>query len=84
MDKKADMRAATRQLRDDMEAGIVDKGMFNEKQLTQIKSGLDKIEGYTWNYHQDLGRIQLILEKIRKDTGHVGGFEMWGGEKGKI
>jgi filamentous hemagglutinin len=55
--------------------------MFTEIQLAQIKSGSDKIKGYTWHHHRDVGRMQLVPKQIHKDTGHVGGFEMWGGKK---
>jgi hypothetical protein len=81
MSREAHMRAGTRQLRADIEAGVIDKNMFSEKQLTQIKSGLYKIEGYTWHHHQDLGRMQLVPTDIHKEVKHVEGFEMWGGGK---
>jgi filamentous hemagglutinin len=81
IDKKAHMRAATRQLKAEIEAGIVDKNMFTAEQLHDIKSGSYKIEGFTWHHHQDFGRMQLIPEEIHSKTGHVGGFEMWGGKK---
>jgi hypothetical protein len=81
MNREVHMRAATRQLRRDIEAGIVDKNVFSEKQLNQIKSGLEKIEGCTWHHHQDVGRMQLVPESIHKEVQHVGGFEMWGGKK---
>ena len=35
-------------------------------------------ENYTWHHHQDIGRMQLVDQKIHKETGHVGGYEIWG------
>ncbi|MDR1488612.1 MAG: HNH endonuclease [Holosporales bacterium] len=43
-----------------------------------MKSGLEKIDGYTWHHHQDVGRMQLVPEKIHADTGHFGGDALWG------
>jgi RHS repeat-associated protein len=41
-------------------------------------AGLDKTpEGYTWNHHQDYGKMQLIEKGVHKDTGHTGGFSIW-------
>lgn len=74
-------RMATRQLRADIEAGIVDENMFTEKQLNQIKSGLESVEGFVWHHHQDIGRMQLLLRRIHEATGHVGGDKLWGIQK---
>jgi filamentous hemagglutinin len=81
MSREAHMRAATRQLRADIEAGIVPKNMFNEGQLSDITKGIEKIRGFTWHHHEDVGRMQLVPEDIHEFVKHVGGFEMWGGEK---
>ena len=56
------MRAATRDLRDQIQLGYVDKELFNTAQLKDIYSGKSKIKGYTWHHHQDTGRMQLIPE----------------------
>ncbi len=34
-------------------------------------------EGYVWHHHQDFGKMQLVDEKIHKQTGHTGGFSLW-------
>ncbi|MDR1432950.1 MAG: HNH endonuclease [Puniceicoccales bacterium] len=81
MTSEGHMRAATRQLRGDIKAGIVDKNMFTEAQLKDIMSGKDTIKDYTWHHHQDVGRMQLVPENIHEDVRHVGGFKMWGGKK---
>jgi hypothetical protein len=74
-------RMATRQLRSDIETGIINRNMFTEKQLAQIKDGFESIEDYTWHHHQEVGRMQLIQRQIHKDAGHVGGDKLWGMQK---
>jgi hypothetical protein len=36
---------------------------------------------FTWHHHQDVGRMQLVPRTIHRDTGHIGGFEMWYGRQ---
>ena len=81
MSMDAHMRAATRQLRADIETGVVQGNMFNDNQMKQIMSGFDKIDGYTWHHHQDVGRMQLLPEELNKKFGHVGGNDLWGMKK---
>ena len=78
MSRDAHMRAATRQLRSDIETGIIDKNIFDKYQLEDIMSGDKKIRGFTWHYHQDVGRMQLVPTSIHKWVKHVGGFDLWG------
>jgi hypothetical protein len=78
MTPDAHMRAATRKLREDVLAGKVDRKMFTDAEWTQIKGGHEKIGEYTWHHHQDSGRMQLVPSKIHKDTGHLGGDDLWG------
>ncbi len=35
-------------------------------------------EGHVWHHHQITGRMQLVNEKIHAQTGHTGGFSIWG------
>jgi filamentous hemagglutinin len=64
--RSAEMRAATRQLRDDIKAGRVDAGQFTEEQLTKIKSGSSSIPGYTWHHNAQSApnNMQLVPSKI--------------------
>jgi hypothetical protein len=80
MNREAHMRAATRQLRADIEAGRVSRGIFDEVQLRKIMSGEKKIPGYTWHHHQETGRMQLVPTDIHEWIKHVGGTELWGME----
>jgi hypothetical protein len=76
-DRSAHMRQSTRDLRNSIQTGEINANIFTERQLQQIKSGSDKISGYTWHHHQDGGRMQLIPEDIH-DLSHVGGYSLWG------
>jgi hypothetical protein len=71
------MRAATRDLRDKIQMGKINKNIFTEEQLRDIFAGDKKIYGYTWHHHQDTGRMQLITEEAHNTTGHVGGMDLW-------
>ncbi len=76
-DPKYHMRACTRELREKINSGAIDKKLFNESQLNAIKKGEDKIPGYTWHHHQDFGRMQLISEELHNKTKHIGGMKLW-------
>jgi hypothetical protein len=76
-DSTLHMRAATRDLREAIERGEVAASQFTETQLRAIQGGKPKIPDWTWHHHQDVGRMQLIPTVIHKQTGHVGGFELW-------
>jgi filamentous hemagglutinin len=71
--RSAEMRAATRQLREDIENGKVDASMFTDKQLEQIKSGSKTIKGYTWHHNSQSSpnNMQLVPSEIHnvKDGG---------------
>jgi hypothetical protein len=73
----AHMRAATRDLREKINKGIIDRNQFTQKQLEAIYSGKGQIPEFTWHHHQDTGRMQLIREEIHNKTGHVGGMNLW-------
>ena len=34
--------------------------------------------GYTWHHHQETGRMQLVNTQIHRQTGHTGGYSIWG------
>ena len=76
-DPQSHMRAATRDLRSQIEKGNVDPKKFTEKQLKQIEKGKEKIDGHTWHHHQDLGRMQLVPHELHAKTTHVGGMNKW-------
>lgn len=76
-DPKGHMRAATRNLRENIQSGKISPDQFTKEQLADIKAGKEKINGFTWHHHQDTGRMQLIPEEIHEKVGHVGGMDMW-------
>ena len=77
---KAQMRAATRELRDVLQANPALRSRFTPQQLKAIQSGKAEIPGLTWHHHQDVGRMQLIPHSVHSKVGHIGGDAMWGGK----
>ncbi|MFI8710097.1 WXG100 family type VII secretion target [Bacillus sp. NPDC077411] len=55
---------------------------FTETEIQALKRG-DNPRGYTWHHHQDTGRMQLVEYEIHKDTGHTGGYRIWGKDSEK-
>ncbi|WP_288395108.1 HNH endonuclease [uncultured Vagococcus sp.] len=53
------------------------KQKFTNQDLELLKSGKTP-KGYTWHHHQDTGVMELVDAKIHKETGHSGGFSLWG------
>ncbi|MED1169262.1 WXG100 family type VII secretion target [Bacillus paranthracis] len=55
---------------------------FTAEEIELFKNG-QKPKTYTWHHHQDTGRMQLVDAKLHKQTGHTGGYNIWGkdGEK---
>ena len=80
VDYTGQMKLATQDLADAIRKGQIDKSKFEPEQLKAIFSGQSKIPDYTWHHHQDSGRMQLIPERIHRETGHIGGEAM---SKGK-
>ena len=84
--RSAEMRAATRQLRDDIESGKVDDSQFTKEQLKYIKKGSDKIPDYTWHHNAKSApnNMQLVPSKIHnvKEGGvpHTGEGSMSNGK----
>lgn len=51
---------------------------FNDLQLEQIKAG-ETPDGFTWHHSEEVGKLQLVDERIHALTGHAGGRTIWGG-----
>ena len=64
--RAAEMRVATRQLRDDIESGKVDASMFTEQQLNDIKKGKAEIKDLTWHHNAQSApnNMQLVPRNI--------------------
>jgi hypothetical protein len=71
------MRAATRDLREKIKQGVVDKNKFTSEQLDKIIKGKASISELTWHHHQDTGRMQLVPRNLHDQVGHVGGMNLW-------
>ncbi len=76
-DSQKHMRAATADLKRQIEIGRIDKNLFTEVQLRDIALGKAKINGLTWHHHQDQGRMQLIPQDLHQRVGHIGGINAW-------
>ncbi|MHA3916768.1 DUF637 domain-containing protein, partial [Halovulum sp. GXIMD14793] len=70
------MRAATRDLRSQINAGLVDPSQFSTAQLRAIRGGSPTIPGYTWHHHEEVGRMQLIPREVHGCVSHAGGHAM--------
>lgn len=75
---KADMKAASRALWTEIEAGQISRDLFTEKQLKEIELGSDKIPGLTWHHdgitlnRDGTGPMLLLDERAHRTFGHVG------------
>ena len=78
VDAKADMKAASRALWAEIEAGRVDRRLFTDQQITAIRLGKDKAIGLTWHHDGTLlnpdgtGPMLLLDERAHKLFNHVG------------
>ena len=78
VDAKVDMRAASRALWAEIEAGRGDGGVFTEKQLKAIRLGQDKVDGLTWHHNgislnsDGTGPMLLLDQKAHQSFSHVG------------
>ncbi|MGN0299526.1 MAG: HNH endonuclease, partial [Lachnospiraceae bacterium] len=52
------------------------RSKFTEAEIAIKEGGVPK--AYTWHHHQDKGVMQLVDRKIHRQTGHTGGFSIWG------
>lgn len=55
---------------------------FTEEEIQLFKIGKTP-EHYTWHHHQDAGRMQLVDYQTHHDTGHTGGYKIWGKDSDK-
>ncbi|MCY9846361.1 hemagglutinin repeat-containing protein [Vibrio caribbeanicus] len=72
--KRAEMRAATRDLRDKINNGTVDKSEFTSAQLREINAGSEAIPGYTWHHNAQSSpnNMQLIPRDVHNAAKHIG------------
>ena len=55
---------------------------FTDEEIQLFKIGKTP-EHYTWHHHQDTGRMQLVDYQNHHDTGHTGGYKIWGKDSDK-
>ncbi|TKI82959.1 type VII secretion protein, partial [Bacillus wiedmannii] len=55
---------------------------FTYEEIQLFKMGKTP-EHYTWHHHQDTGRMQLVDYQTHHDTGHTGGYKIWGKDSDK-
>ncbi|MBU5315382.1 HNH endonuclease [Clostridium bornimense] len=53
------------------------RSQFTDAEIAIFKEG-GVPKAYTWHHHQDAGKMQLVNRKIHRQTGHTGGFSIWG------
>ena len=53
------------------------RAKFTEEQLEDIANGRTP-DGYTWHHNQQPGEMQLVDENVHSQTGHTGGYSIWG------
>ena len=53
------------------------RAQFTEAEISIFKKG-GVPKAYTWHHHQEIGKLQLVSRKIHRQTGHIGGFSIWG------
>ena len=70
-------KEATKNLHKLILDGVIDRNNFSTEQLDRIFKDADRIPDFTWHHHQDVGRMQLVPEKMHAKTGHIGGFDLW-------
>ncbi|WP_158960325.1 HNH endonuclease [Myroides fluvii] len=50
------------------------------KQIEDLKSPHgDKIFGFTWHHHEDVGKLELVSQQVHNAVSHTGGNLIWGG-----
>lgn len=71
---EAQMRQATRDLRDAINAGHVDKSQFTSEQLRDIQAGKREIEHFTWHHNAQSApnNMQLVPRAIHEEVKHIG------------
>lgn len=76
---KMQISECVKQLKEAINSGVIEKKIFNEKQLQQINSGEYRIYGLRWHHHQVSGKMQLVLVNGHDSVRYLGGKELWGG-----
>ena len=78
INSKADMKAASRALWAEIEAGRVSRELFTREQLDDIELGKDRISGLSWHHDGILlnrdgtGPMLLLDRQALKIFSHVG------------
>lgn len=62
----------------------VTKEIKGEELLKRQLQDLDskhgnRIFGFTWHHHEDIGKMELVLSSVHNSVGHTGGNLIWGG-----
>lgn len=70
----AQMRQATRDLREAINSGKIDSSRFTPEQIKSINSGSDRIKGYTWHHNAQSApnSMQLVPKQIHDAVSHTG------------
>ncbi|GAB6427699.1 hypothetical protein bcgnr5372_37870 [Bacillus luti] len=55
---------------------------FTEEEIELFKLG-EVPDRFTWHHHQDTGRMQLVDYELHRQTGHTGGYKIWGKDSDK-
>lgn len=53
------------------------RSQFTDAEIAIFKEG-GVPKSHTWHHHQNEGVMQLVNRKIHRQTGHTGGFSIWG------
>ncbi len=55
---------------------------FTEEEIELLKLG-EVPDRFTWHHHQETGRMQLVEYEVHRQTGHTGGYKIWGKDSDK-
>ena len=50
---------------------------FTQEEIELFKNG-SVPKRFTWHHHQNSGLMQLVDRRIHRQTGHIGGYSIWG------
>lgn len=76
-DLKTQFKECNKQLYEKLDANPTLKSKFSPEQIEQLKK-YGNPTGYSWNHHQETGRMQLVDYDTHRFTGHSGGNKIWG------
>ena len=68
---------ASKALYDEIQNNSVLASKFTQKEIDIFKEG-GVPKRFTWHHNQEVGLMQLVDRKIHRQTGHDGGFSIWG------